>query len=125
MWGYLGEEIEDIEATVEHVKRTEPDVFFTTISYPIKGTPYFDDVARQLVPLESWAGGSDRDYRILGRHSRRFYQSADQLLRNEVELSRLLNGDGAAIDPGAVAELQGKIAQAREAMRAAGAEREA
>jgi len=125
MWGYLGEEIEDIEATVEHVKKTDPDVFFTTISYPIKGTPYFNDVAQQIVPLNSWAGGSDRDYRIRGRHSRRFYQSADQLLRNEVELGRLLNGGAARIDPVLVAELQGKIAQAREGLRAAGAEVEA
>ena len=125
MWGYLGEEIEDIEATVDHVKKTDPDVFFTTVSYPIKGTPYFGDVAEQVVPLKSWAGGSDRDYRIRGRHSRRFYQNADQLLRNEVELSRLLNGNGAPIDPVVVAELQGKIAQAREGLRASGGEVEA
>jgi radical SAM superfamily enzyme YgiQ (UPF0313 family) len=125
MWGYLGEEIEDIEATIEHVKKTDPDVFFTTVSYPIKGTPYFDDVARRLVPLESWAEGSDRDYRIRGRHSRRFYQCADQLLRNEVELSRLLNGNHAPVDPVLIAELQGKISQAREGLRASGAEVEA
>jgi radical SAM superfamily enzyme YgiQ (UPF0313 family) len=125
MWGYLGEEIEDIEATVDHVKKTDPDVFFTTVSYPIKGTPYFGDVAQQVVSLKSWAGGSDRDYRIRGRHSRRFYQNADQLLRNEVELSRLLNGNGEPIDPVVVAELQGKITKAREGLRASGGEVEA
>src|SRR5712691_5781585 len=37
MWGYEGEEIEDVEATVEHVKQCRPDVFFTTVAYPIKG----------------------------------------------------------------------------------------
>jgi len=125
MWGYLGEEIEDIEATIEHVKVTNPDVFFTTVSYPIKGTPYFDDVAGRLAPLKSWAGESDRDYRIRGRHSRRFYQCADQLLRNEVELSRLLNGNQAPVDHGVIAELQGKIAQAREGLRTSGTEVEA
>jgi radical SAM superfamily enzyme YgiQ (UPF0313 family) len=125
MWGYLSEEIEDIEATIEHVKKTDPDVFFTTVSYPIKGTPYFDDVARRLVPLKSWAEGSDRDYQIRGRHSRGFYQYADLLLRSEVELSRLLNGNHAPIDPVLMAELQGKIAQAREGLRASGAEVEA
>ena len=31
MWGYEGEEIEDIAATVEHVKATDPDVFFTNL----------------------------------------------------------------------------------------------
>ena len=47
MWGYEGEELEDIAATVEHVKLTNPDIFFTTVSYPIKGTPYFDTRQRQ------------------------------------------------------------------------------
>ena len=58
MWGYEGEELEDIAATVEHVKLTDPDVFFTTIAYPIKGTPYFDAVAdRTHLPVE-WATAS-------------------------------------------------------------------
>src|SRR5262249_48606602 len=35
MWGYEGEELEDIEATAEHVRECKPDVFFTTVSYPI------------------------------------------------------------------------------------------
>ena len=42
MWGYEGEEPADIEATVEHVKDCAPDVFLTTVSYPIKGTPYYE-----------------------------------------------------------------------------------
>ncbi len=42
MWGYNGEELSDIEATVQHVKSCQPDVFLTTVSYPIQGTPYYD-----------------------------------------------------------------------------------
>jgi len=121
MWGYEGEELEDIEATVEHVKRSNPDVFFTTVSYPIKGTPYFDDVSPRLVSLKSWAEASDRDYRIRGRHSRRFYQYTDQLLRSEVELDRLLKGstedNGAGANPAPVGELEKRIFQAREGLR--------
>ena len=126
MWGYQGEEVEDIEATVEHVKLANPDVFFTTVAYPIKGTPYFDEVSSRLVNLKPWAEGSDRDYQIRGRHSRRFYQYADQLLRSEVELSRMGNGTG--IDPDSnlvAAELREKIAQARSGLRDCFAEVEA
>jgi radical SAM superfamily enzyme YgiQ (UPF0313 family) len=83
MWGYEGEELSDIEATYQHVKACFPDVFFTTVSYPIKGTPYHDEVAGKLVHLGSWANSTDRDVKIRGRHSRRFYQIADQLLRSE------------------------------------------
>ncbi len=83
MWGYEGEELSDIEATYEHVKACRPDVFFTTVSYPIKGTPYYDDVAPKLVQLGEWQATTDRDIKIRGRRSRRFYQLADQLLRSE------------------------------------------
>jgi anaerobic magnesium-protoporphyrin IX monomethyl ester cyclase len=83
MWGYEGEDLTDIEATVEHVKSCRPDVFLTTVSYPIKGTPYYDDVAARLVRIGDWPSSTDRDVRIGGRHSRRFYQFADQLLKSE------------------------------------------
>ena len=84
MWGYEGEDLVDIEATVEHVKTCRPDVFLTTVSYPIKGTPYFDEVSSRLVRIGDWAESTDRDIRIAGRHSRRFYQFADELLKSEV-----------------------------------------
>jgi len=83
MWGYDGEEIADIEATVEHVKTCRPDIFFTTVSYPIKGTPYFEKVRERLVAIEPWAQSSDRNFAISGRHSRAFYRHADELLRSE------------------------------------------
>jgi radical SAM superfamily enzyme YgiQ (UPF0313 family) len=84
MWGYEGEEISDIEATVDHVKRCRPDAFFTTVSYPIKGTPYFERVASKLVALRPWRESTDRELLVQGRHSRRFYQHADDLLKSEM-----------------------------------------
>lgn len=84
MWGYEGEQMCDVEATIDHVKRCRPDVFFTTVAYPIKGTPYFDRVAPRLVNLSAWRESTDRDIKIRSRHSRRFYQCADELLRAEV-----------------------------------------
>jgi radical SAM superfamily enzyme YgiQ (UPF0313 family) len=84
MWGYEGEEISDIEATVDHVKRCRPDVFFTTVSYPIKGTPYFNRISSKVVQIRPWKESSDREVAILGRHSRDFYRCADELLRAEM-----------------------------------------
>jgi hypothetical protein len=84
MWGYEGEQIADIEATVEHVKQCRPDVFFTTVSYPIKGTPYFARIAEKLVNLKPWRETTDREFTIRGRHSRNFYRHADELLRSEM-----------------------------------------
>ncbi len=81
MWGYEGEGIEDIEATAQHVRACRPDIFLTTVSYPIKGTPYFEQVRERLVRIGEWRTTTDRGFRIQGRHSRRFFQFADELLR--------------------------------------------
>jgi radical SAM superfamily enzyme YgiQ (UPF0313 family) len=122
MWGYVGEGFEDVEATVEHVKRSSPDIVLTTVAYPIKGTPYFEEVAPNVVPLKAWAEGSDRDYRIRGRHSRQFYQHADQLLRSEFELHRLMANNGRPEHQPLVTELRAKIARAHRGLREARAE---
>jgi len=125
MWGYEGEEMEDIEATIQHVRKTDPDIFFTTVAYPIKGTPYSSQVADRVERLKSWSTGSDRDVRIRGRHSRRFYTFADQLLRSEVELERASARKKSDVDAAVVADLRNKIAAARTALHASSAEVEA
>jgi radical SAM superfamily enzyme YgiQ (UPF0313 family) len=107
MWGYEGEEIEDIEATIKHVSVTKPDIFFTTVSYPVKGTPYYKQVQDRLVQLRPWSQTSDRDLKIRGRHSRQFYAHADKLLRNEVELARL--ADNPASDSRVLTDLRAEI----------------
>lgn len=116
MWGYEGEEMADIEATIDHVKRSDPDVFLTTIAYPIRGTPYFEKVADRLTVLKAWAEGSDRDFRIRGRHSHRFYQSVNQLLRAEVDVQRM-SGASALGTSSALAGLRQQIEKAREEMK--------
>ena len=88
MWGYDGEQLPDVEATVDHVKQCRPDVFLTTISYPIKGTPYFAKVSDRVVAAGPWRESTDREFRIRGRHSRNFYQHADDLLRSEMAVIR-------------------------------------
>ena len=123
MWGYEGEELSDIEATVEHVKKTDPDIFFTTVAYPIKGTPYFSEVAERVDSLKVWSDSSDRDFRIRNRHSRQFYKFADRLLRNSVELNRLQLKPNAEI--ATLQELRSGIAEARAGLQSTSSEVEA
>jgi radical SAM superfamily enzyme YgiQ (UPF0313 family) len=98
MWGYEGEELDDIEATIKHVSISKPDIFFTTVSYPIKGTPYYKKISDRLVQLKPWATSSDREIKIRGRHSQKFYSYADKLLKDEVELARLAGTPAAESD---------------------------
>lgn len=123
MWGYEGEELDDVEATIQHVKKTDPDIFFTTVSYPIQGTEYSSEVAGRMEHLQAWSVSSDRDVRIRGRHSRRFYGFADQLLRSEVELER--TGRKSGIEAAVIADLQNKVADLRSGLHASSAEVEA
>jgi radical SAM superfamily enzyme YgiQ (UPF0313 family) len=120
MWGYEGEEIEDIAATIEHVKRCNPDVFFTTVAYPIMNTAYYKTVADRVLLKGDWADSTDREYAIQGRHSRTYYKYADQWLRNEVAAFRLESED-----PTAALQKRHEAEQAQQAMLGAAAEVEA
>jgi radical SAM superfamily enzyme YgiQ (UPF0313 family) len=115
MWGYEGEELEDIEATIEHVKRSDPDIFFTTVAYPIKGTPYYKQVADSLVQVKPWGETSDREITLRGRRSATFYEFADHLLRDEVQLARMLRRGS---EPAAEQELRTRIRTSREGLYA-------
>jgi len=89
MWGYPGEEIDDIAATVDLVRKCQPDIHLTTIAYPIKNTGFFRKAGDLVVTPQRWSEATDRDYRIKGRHSRAYYKQADSWLNNEVAASRL------------------------------------
>lgn len=86
MLGYADETVEDIAATVEHLKIANPDIFLTTVAYPIKGTPFYAEVESRIVTAREWFERSDRDLTVAGRYSRRFYSFATRWMVNEVAL---------------------------------------
>jgi len=97
MWGFEDENRDDIEMTIAHVKTANPDLVLTTVSYPIKGTKYYNRMAEQnaVVADLSWENSNDRDYKIRGRHSKRYYDFVNRRMHSELALQRLReNGDG-------------------------------
>ncbi len=72
--------------------------------------------------VRDWAESTDRELKIAGRHSRGFYQFADQLLKSEVTLQKLGN---ATEDSAAVATLRSQIETARRGLLEAYGEVEA
>jgi anaerobic magnesium-protoporphyrin IX monomethyl ester cyclase len=93
MWGYPGEELDDIAATVDLVSKCQPDIHLTTVAYPIKNTGFFRKAGDAVVVDKEWAHATDRDFRIKGRHSRAYYKQADSWLNNEVQAARLEQHD--------------------------------
>jgi radical SAM superfamily enzyme YgiQ (UPF0313 family) len=92
MLGYEGEQMADLEATTEHLKQSNPDVFLTTVAYPIKGTPYYQQVHDRVLAPGAWDEVSDRDLSVRGRSSRRFYSFATRWMVNAVALHKEWHG---------------------------------
>jgi radical SAM superfamily enzyme YgiQ (UPF0313 family) len=84
MLGYDGERLADLRATIEHLKKTAPDVYLTTVAYPIKGTPYYDRVSSRIAARAPWRDRTDRDLVIRGRPVRRYYDFARRWIAGEL-----------------------------------------
>ncbi|MGJ3238327.1 MAG: B12-binding domain-containing radical SAM protein [Anaerolineae bacterium] len=112
MLGYHGETIADIEETVAHLKRCNPDVFLTTLAYPIKGTAYYAEVESDILREGDWASNADRDLTVAGRYSKRFYRFATRWMVNEVALNQARKNGGVSLPRMAKMWLNTKIGRA-------------
>jgi radical SAM superfamily enzyme YgiQ (UPF0313 family) len=92
MLGYEGEELSDLDATTDYLKSSAPDLFLTTVAYPIKGTGYQNAVESRVLAPDEWDKISDRDLSVKGRYSRRFYSFATRWMVNSVALHREWHG---------------------------------
>ena len=109
MLGYEGEEIPDIEATVDHLKKANPDLFLTTVAYPIKGTPYYNEVESRVIEQMHWMERTDRDLTVAGRHSKRFYSYATRWMVNEVAAHKMRQSTNADVRKLVKAAVNAKI----------------
>jgi anaerobic magnesium-protoporphyrin IX monomethyl ester cyclase len=95
MLGYPGERKQDIVTTARHLIDSNPDIFLTTVAYPIKGTPFFTEVEEKLITDLPWDKRTDRDLDFKGRYSKKFYKHANRYLVNEVNYHKMKrNGAG-------------------------------
>ncbi len=94
MLGYPGEEVDDIDATIDHLAETDPDTYLTTVAYPIKGTPFYNEISERLLTPGSWETITDRTLDFTGRHSKRFYWFATRHLINEVAYRKKKRSNG-------------------------------
>lgn len=113
MLGYEGETEEDLYATVEHLKQSNPDLFLTTVAYPIKGTAYYREVESRVISPLPWERRTDRDLTVAGRHSKRYYSFATRWMVNEVKLHKLLHHNGNGRSPRDLLRVAKAFANAR------------
>jgi len=58
-FGYLGEEKEDIEKTIDMVLDLMPDEIGISVSYPLPGTKFYDKVKEQLRDKANWTDSDE------------------------------------------------------------------
>ena len=58
-FGYLGEEKEDIDQTLDMVLEHMPDEIGISVSYPLPGTKFYDTVREQLQGKTNWTDSDD------------------------------------------------------------------
>ncbi len=90
MVGYPGETKEDIYATVEHLKKADPDLFTITVAYPIKGTPLYEEVEDRFIADLPWEKSTDRDIDFERTYNRKYYDYAVKMINNEIYLHKAL-----------------------------------
>jgi radical SAM superfamily enzyme YgiQ (UPF0313 family) len=91
MLGYPEENEKDIEDTIYHLKRSNPDHFTITIAYPIKGTEFFEEIEANQTEVFTWERNTDREREFKRTYPRRYYNFAVRRVVNEVKFYKKLN----------------------------------
>jgi len=73
-YGYLGETREDIEKTLAMLVELLPDEIGVSVSYPLPGTPFFEQVKAALGEKTNWVDSDDLDPMVPGTFSPAFYR---------------------------------------------------
>jgi anaerobic magnesium-protoporphyrin IX monomethyl ester cyclase len=93
-FGYPGETLEDIMATVQMVRNTLPDDIGVSVSYPLPGTKFHAMVRGQLGPKTNWTDSSDLAMMFQGTYQSSFYRRLHRLVHHDLDLRQRLAREG-------------------------------
>ncbi|HEX8221487.1 MAG TPA: radical SAM protein [Chloroflexia bacterium] len=82
-FGYPGEDRQDIEATLRMVRECRPDDIGMSVSYPLPGTRFYDNVRAQLGDKQNWLDSGDFEMMYTGPYSSDFYRKLHTVLHKE------------------------------------------
>ncbi|MDG6349233.1 radical SAM protein [Luteimonas sp. 8-5] len=122
--GYLGEQLEDLLATRELVANAAPDEIGVSVSYPLPGTRFYEQVKAQLGAKTHWDDSGDLAMMFRGAYDSGFYRSFRDLLHRQVELMQSEQGLGPRVYGEACARLEARwqalLASGRDHLRELG-----
>ena len=82
-FGYPGETLVDIEATLQMVRDCRPDDIGMSVSYPLPGTPFHERVKHELGVKQNWLDSNDLAMLYQGPYSTEFYRQLHTVLHRE------------------------------------------
>lgn len=84
--GYPGETWDDLKATIELVRSTQPDDIGVSVSYPLPGTKFYERVREELGEKRNWVDSDDLSVMFRGPYTNEFYRALRDALHAEVEV---------------------------------------
>jgi anaerobic magnesium-protoporphyrin IX monomethyl ester cyclase len=87
--GYLDEQLEDLLATRRLIDNARPDEIGVSVSYPLPGTKFYDEVKQQLNDKTRWDDSNDLAMMFHGTYRSEFYRAIRDLLHDQVTTETL------------------------------------
>src|SRR2546430_14975678 len=92
-FGYPGEGWSEIEATIRMVRETRPDDIGISVSYPLPGTRFHQNVFTHIGPRANWSDSADLAMVFQGAYPSDVYRALADALHLEVRGGEHAGGD--------------------------------
>jgi len=89
-FGYPGETWENIESTLEMVRRLKPDDIGISVSYPLPGTAFYDHVQNQMGKKTNWKDSDDLDPMYPSPYRPEFYKVLHRRVHAEFRMRQAI-----------------------------------
>ncbi len=90
-FGYLGETQEDIDATLNMVLELMPDEIGISVSYPLPGTKFYENVKGMLKEKQNWSDSDDLLMMYKGTFNAAYYKKLHRYIHNRYRIQRGIN----------------------------------
>ena len=87
-FGYLGENLDDINATLNMVEELMPHDIGISVSYPLPGTKFYDNVKAMLGEKQNWTDSDDLDMMYPATFKPAFYRRLHRLAHKRFRLKQ-------------------------------------
>jgi anaerobic magnesium-protoporphyrin IX monomethyl ester cyclase len=88
-YGYLHETVEDINKTINLITETLPDDIGISVSYPLPGTSFYENVRQDLINKENWTDSDDLDIMYTNTYDSPFYKKLHRYTHYTYRLEKL------------------------------------